>query len=232
MGRVPRAVGVAEPAEAGRRQSAKNGADIRIAVKVMTALRAETRYDEFVLASGDADFRPLLQVLRAHDRRVTVISTGSSTAAYEALADQLLDEQDVIELTQPGDLRPDPSQEARTLDAPLPSGEAGTREEWEYDTFVSIARAEYADADAPVNLSGLSLRLRTACPAPERPADSCARAGARSPGRRAPAGAHEVPPGDQAAGPPHRCLGAGPPKPRRLRGPPRVQLHRVDPLGP
>lgn len=108
MGRVPRAVGVAEPAEAGRRQSAKNGADIRIAVKVMTALRAETRYDEFVLASSDADFTPLLQVLRAHDRRVTVISTGSSTAAYEALADQLLDEQDVIELTQPGDLRPRP----------------------------------------------------------------------------------------------------------------------------
>lgn len=83
MGRVPRAVGVAEPAEAGRRQSAKNGADIRIAVEVMTALRAETRYDEFVLASSDADFTPLLQVLRAHDRRVTVISTGSSTAAYE-----------------------------------------------------------------------------------------------------------------------------------------------------
>ena len=46
-------------------REAKNGADIRIVIDVMTALQHDTCYDEFVLASSDADFTPLLQVLRS-----------------------------------------------------------------------------------------------------------------------------------------------------------------------
>jgi hypothetical protein len=80
---------------------AKNGADIRIVIDVMTALQHETCYDEFVLASSDADFTPLLQVLRAHDRRTAIIATGSTAVAYEALADQYLDEQDLFDLMVP-----------------------------------------------------------------------------------------------------------------------------------
>lgn len=39
-------------------KNAENGADIRIVVDAMTALRADTRYDEFVIASSDSDFTP------------------------------------------------------------------------------------------------------------------------------------------------------------------------------
>lgn len=123
---------------------AKNGADIRIAVDVMTYLRADTRYDEIVLASSDADFTPLLQVVRAHDRLVTIVSTGNSTVSYEALADELLDEQDVIELTHP-------------------AGRAQGNVEWEEaerERFVSIVQSEYAESNDPLNLARLASRLK------------------------------------------------------------------------
>ncbi|GAA4873429.1 NYN domain-containing protein [Serinicoccus chungangensis] len=139
---------------------AKNGADIRITVDVMTALRGETRYDEFVIASSDADFTPLLQVLRAHDRRVTVISTGNSTAAYEALADHLLDEQDVIELTQPGGEQLSSERVMETVPDPSPAAGDEVWEESEYEKFASIVRSHYVEADAPINLATLSMRLR------------------------------------------------------------------------
>jgi uncharacterized LabA/DUF88 family protein len=64
----------------------KNAADIRIVIDVMTALQGPARVDEFVLASSDADFTPLLHAVRAHDRLVTMIATGETAAAYEALA--------------------------------------------------------------------------------------------------------------------------------------------------
>lgn len=142
-------------------RSAKNGADIRIAVDVMTSLRAETRYDEFVIASSDADFTPLLQVLRAADRRVTVISTGTSTAAYEALADQLLEEQDIIELSQPAKPESGSSQDAEPLGAPLAVGPTARWDPSDYETFATSVRAEFAGADAPINLASLSGRLLT-----------------------------------------------------------------------
>ncbi len=65
----------------------KNAADIRIVLDVMEAVNAGTRYDEFIIASSDADFTPLLQRLRAHDRRTTIISTGPTVPAYRAIAD-------------------------------------------------------------------------------------------------------------------------------------------------
>ncbi|MCT1590015.1 NYN domain-containing protein [Kocuria palustris] len=79
-------------------KQAKNGADIRIVVDVMTALNQGALFEEFVLASSDSDFTPLLQVLRAADLRTCVIATGSTAIAYEALADEYLDEQDIFDL--------------------------------------------------------------------------------------------------------------------------------------
>ncbi len=79
-------------------KQAKNGADIRIVVDVMAALNQGALFEEFVLASSDSDFTPLLQVLRAADLRTCVIATGSTAIAYEALADEYLDEQDIFDL--------------------------------------------------------------------------------------------------------------------------------------
>ena len=60
-------------------KQAKNGADIRIVVDVMAALNQGALFEEFVLASSDSDFTPLLQVLRAADLRTCVIADRKST---------------------------------------------------------------------------------------------------------------------------------------------------------
>jgi uncharacterized LabA/DUF88 family protein len=44
------------------------------------------RYDEFVIASADSDFTPLLQRLRAADRRTTLLATFD---AVEALTEDV-----------------------------------------------------------------------------------------------------------------------------------------------
>ena len=72
----------------------KNAADIRMVVDVLASLYSDAeqdRYDEFIIASDDADFTPLLQHLRAQDRRTMVISTGHASHAYTNLANSSLD---------------------------------------------------------------------------------------------------------------------------------------------
>jgi hypothetical protein len=134
-------------------RGAKNGADIRITIDVMTAMRATVRYDEFVIASSDADFTPLLQVVRAEDRYITVIATGSTSAAYEALADRYLDEQDVVDLmTEPGD------DDVGAADEPIAStpsvAPAGfSAEENAFRRWIEVT---YARAEEPLNLAQLA----------------------------------------------------------------------------
>ena len=79
----------------------KNAADIRIVLDVMEAVNADTRYDEFIIASSDADFTPLLQRLRAHDRRTTIISTGPTVPAYRAIADAYVGAESLLQPAQP-----------------------------------------------------------------------------------------------------------------------------------
>lgn len=72
----------------------KNAADIRMVVDVLASLYSDAeqdRYDEFIIASDDADFTPLLQHLRAQDRRTMVISTGNASHAYTNLASSSFD---------------------------------------------------------------------------------------------------------------------------------------------
>ena len=69
----------------------KNAADIRIVLDVLDLLSHRTRFDEFVLASGDADFMPLLQRIRAEDRRITIMSPSYLASAYTAVADRIVD---------------------------------------------------------------------------------------------------------------------------------------------
>lgn len=149
-------------------RSGKNAADIRIVIDVMMALRADTRYEEFVLASSDADFTPLLQVLRASDRRTTVIATGSSAVAYQAVADRHLDAQDIGELLTPeeqatatealvaveeGAIEPAPDAVAASTGPPV----AAPSPAW--DSFIALVREAYGAATAPLNLARLSSTL-------------------------------------------------------------------------
>ena len=69
----------------------KNAADIRMVMDVLSYLSRDTRYDEFVIASSDADFTPLLYHLRASDRRTIVVAAAQTSTAYREVADDVLD---------------------------------------------------------------------------------------------------------------------------------------------
>lgn len=59
---------------------------------IVDLLQHETRCDEFIVFSADADFTPVLRKLRRFDRRTTVLAIGFPSAAYQASADLMIDE--------------------------------------------------------------------------------------------------------------------------------------------
>ena len=52
----------------------KSSADIHLVLDAVDALANETRYDEFVVCSADADFTPLMARVRAHDKSTTMVA--------------------------------------------------------------------------------------------------------------------------------------------------------------
>ncbi len=65
----------------------KNSSDIKMVMDATDHLDHATRFDEFIILSGDADFTPLLHRLRAYDRRTTIFANDFTAAAYTALCD-------------------------------------------------------------------------------------------------------------------------------------------------
>jgi hypothetical protein len=70
----------------------KTSTDIHMVLDIIELLQHETRYDEFIVLSADADFTPVLRKLRRYDRRTSVLAIGFPSAAYQASADLLIDE--------------------------------------------------------------------------------------------------------------------------------------------
>ncbi len=81
----------------------KNSADIYMVVDMLDAMRHETRFDEFIILSGDADFTPVLTRLRAFDRRSVIYSNAVTAAAYKSLCDGMITEERLIDLTVGGE---------------------------------------------------------------------------------------------------------------------------------
>ncbi len=74
----------------------KTSTDIHMVLDMVDLLLQETRYDEFVVFSADADFTPVLRKLRRWDRRTTVLAIGFPSAAYRASADLLIDQDEFV----------------------------------------------------------------------------------------------------------------------------------------
>lgn len=90
-------------------QQGKSSADINLVLDAVDALDADTRYDEFVIVSADADFTPLVQRCRAADRRVTIITASPAASAYRAVADTVITADDLAELVTAGRGAAEPS---------------------------------------------------------------------------------------------------------------------------
>jgi len=75
----------------------KNGSDIRMAIDVRDMIEHRTRFDEFILLSGDADFTPVLHRLREYDREVVIYANDHTAQPYTALCDGRIEEKDFVQ---------------------------------------------------------------------------------------------------------------------------------------
>lgn len=75
----------------------KTSADIHMVIDMLDALNHPTRFDEFIICSGDADFTPVLLRLRKYDRRTVVLAVGPASGAYTAACDLTVSEDDFFD---------------------------------------------------------------------------------------------------------------------------------------
>lgn len=144
----------------------KNAADIRLVVDAVDALGSQNAYDEFVIASGDSDMTPLLVRLRAADRRTTILSPSDAADAFTAVADRLVNGQQVLELVQGEQLDLDEGKAVDGIKLPLilggdqtPSDERIDHNE-AFEQFRAFITERYAAASGPLNLASLAQELR------------------------------------------------------------------------
>jgi NYN domain len=121
----------------------KTSTDIHMVLDIIDLLQHETRYDEFIVFSADADFTPVLRKLRRYDRRTTVLAIGYPSAAYQASADLMIDERWFVE-------------GALGLGGPGPAGMAATAsaERVMADELPAVKAAEPNAAETPGQPSG------------------------------------------------------------------------------
>jgi hypothetical protein len=134
----------------------KNAADIKLAIDVVDALHGPVRYDEFVIASADSDFTPLLQRLRAADRRTTLVSTFDAVEALTVLADRVVDAPQTLALLR--DLHPS---EAVAPVLPLPPPDPPTATDGFEAELARLVRLRVSASDGPLHLAPLGKELRT-----------------------------------------------------------------------
>lgn len=127
----------------------KNAADIRLVIDALELVDHQTRFDEFVIASGDSDFTPLLQRLKMHDRRTVILSPGFLASAYGALADRIVGYESLVELLRPEEY---PVVAADDEARPMPEGDEQERSR---SRFEEIVRRRYEEAGGPVPMAAL-----------------------------------------------------------------------------
>lgn len=145
--------------------SHKNAADIRIVLDVADDATSP-HLDEYVVASSDADFTPLMYRLRAADRRTVILSTNRASDAFRNTADQVIDNGTMLNLingTDPTDRK-----------ARHPQQEPAAGADVTADVSASAAAPEGDTSHAAVP-EPLSDEHRSADPRPARFPDTVAR---------------------------------------------------------
>jgi hypothetical protein len=142
----------------------KNSSDIVMVMDILDALRHETHFDRFVIMSADADFTPVLQRLRAYDRRTAVLVSGQAAPAYRAACDRLITEDQFIELAlemppvpEPQRLVAGPAAPAASTNGGASSGPAGSTAIRDPELLGAIGQRVYEEASSTGTLSASEL---------------------------------------------------------------------------
>jgi len=144
----------------------KTSADIVMVMDMLDALQHPTRFDTFVILSSDADFTPILQRLRAHDRRTLVVSIGNTADAYRAAADEVVGPAEFIREAlglAGGGMKPQAAPAPERWEGPAPSEAEADAELSDpaavREAILAQIAAELAKAPAPLHLPALGKRL-------------------------------------------------------------------------
>lgn len=70
----------------------KTSADMIMIIDILDILKEETRFDEFIIFSGDSDFTHVLMRLRRNNRQTVMLAVGNASPAYRAAADIVIDQ--------------------------------------------------------------------------------------------------------------------------------------------
>lgn len=133
----------------------KNSSDIVMVMDILDALRHETHFDRFVIMSADADFTPVLQRLRAHDRRTAVLVSGQAAPAYRAACDRLITEDAFIELAL--EIAPAPEPQRAPAAAPAPAAHSTVTAVRDPELLAAMGRRIYEEASSSGTLSASEL---------------------------------------------------------------------------
>jgi hypothetical protein len=131
----------------------KTSTDIHMVLDIVELLQHQVHYDEFIVFSADADFTPVLRKLRRWDRRTTVLAIGFPSAAYQASADLLIDQDEFVRAGLGFGLE---EQEAST--PPPPPAPPRSKADIARDVSAYIMRAVAASA-RPVALPWLASKM-------------------------------------------------------------------------
>jgi len=129
----------------------KTSTDIHMVLDIVDVLQSDTRYDEFIVFSADADFTPVLRKLRRDDRRTTIFAAGATSASYDASSDLIIDPEAFIHDALGFKDQEQLTDHTRDLDGLLAQAEALT---WDV----------VEKASAPVPLTSLTRILATQIP--------------------------------------------------------------------
>ena len=91
------------PILVGKYSGLKNGADIRMAMDVVEATYTRPEIDEFILLTGDSDFVPVLERLRAKSKRSAIVATEHRPnihTTYQRSADLIIPSRRLTEAAQ------------------------------------------------------------------------------------------------------------------------------------
>lgn len=78
----------------------KTSTDIHMVIDLLDALRQFSHLDEFILFSADADFTPVFQRIRAHNKNTVALAIGPVSRAYTAVCDHVIDSDIFIEVSR------------------------------------------------------------------------------------------------------------------------------------
>lgn len=135
----------------------KTSADVHMVLDILELLDHRVFFDEFIILSGDADFTPVLVKLRKCDRRTSVLAVGTSSPAYRAASDFVIDQDAFLEEAL--------GASEAAADEVKPTGvESTTLTEELLNKCSELIQDHVTRADGPVSMAILAARIRTACP--------------------------------------------------------------------